>query len=505
MGSFEAWIVFIGSFLVSAAALSMSVLSRQDFDVLRRFSASPKDEEPDFTEFEEEIDEAINVATERPSAAVIPLHGDLIQSPDDVEESIAVLIDGPGGSLPAATKRQGFRQVPPAPPRDGSFSGVTALNTEAAFYEMHADYDPLREPDDEEEPETPEQAAGRRKATLSLMTFLEKALLAFTEQGFRLGAGDRFGSNLFVTGACEAMYHIHGLAQGPFMDMLAAALRAIGNESETARRLAQRYDEYLLEPQYIGIFQAGSDAITRFVVGDEEAVQAFVAAIKEWRNPQSRAHYDGPVTVLFTDIVGSTQLTQELGDEGAQVIVRAHNSIVRKCLNAHGGAEIKHTGDGIMATFTKSASAVESALAMIEGLELHNEAMPQFPLHIRIGINAGEPILEDNDFFGTTVQMAARICDAAEPDQVLVSMVVRELCGGKTLRFEEAGQYAMKGIEEPVTLHLPSPPLPGEEPAAPEILVAPETPTASEAPEMSAAPEFPAAPAFLMAPPITKT
>ena len=467
MGSIEVWIVFVGSFLASAAALSMAVLSRQDFEVLRRFSVAPKREEPDFSEFEEEIDEAIEVATEPTSAEIIPLHGDLIQSPDDVEESIAVLIGGPGVPPPAATELHGPQIAPAASPNENGFGSVTALNAEAAFYEQHDDYDPLRDPDDDEEPETPEQAANRRRATFSLMTFLEKALSAFTERDLRLGAGDKFGSNLFITGACEAMYHIHGLGHRHFVDMLAGALRAIGNEGETARRLAQRYDEYLLEPQYIGIFQAGSDAMTRFVDGDEEAVQTFAAAIKEWRNPQSRAsHYDGPVTVLFTDIVGSTQLTQELGDEGAQVIVRAHNSIVRKCLSAHGGAEIKHTGDGIMATFTGSASAVESALEMMEGLELHNEAMPQFPLHIRIGINAGEPILEDNDFFGTTVQMAARICDAAEADQVLVSMVVRELCGGKTLRFDEAGQYAMKGIEEPVTLYLPQPPLPREEPAA---------------------------------------
>ena len=169
--------------------------------------------------------------------------------------------------------------------------------------------------------------------------------------------------------------------------------------------------------------------------------------------------------MLFTDIVGSTKLTQALGDEGAQVIVRAHNSIVRKAMSTHGGTEIKHTGDGIMATFTKSASAVEGAMEMIEGLQEHNKAAPDFPLHIRIGLNAGEPILEDNDIFGTTVQMATRICDAAETDQILVSMVVRELCGGKKLQFEDAGRYAMKGIEEPVTLYDPRPAEPDAAPA----------------------------------------
>ncbi len=262
------------------------------------------------------------------------------------------------------------------------------------------------------------------------------------------------------------MYHMHGVTYQQFLNMLETALAATGNGREVARRLAQRYDEYLLEPQYIGVFQAGSDAILKFTDGDEDAVDAYAAAIKEWRNPRTRENrYEGPVSVLFTDIVGSTQLTQELGDEGAQVILRAHNAIVRKALSAHGGAEIKHTGDGIMATFTKSASAVEGAMEMIESLEEHNKASPNLVLHIRIGINAGEPILEDNDTFGSTVQMAARICDAAEADQILVSMVVRELCGGKTLRFEEAGRYSMKGIEEPVTLYDPRPAEPEAAPA----------------------------------------
>lgn len=386
---------------------------------------------------------------------VIPLDGDSLETPDDVENSIAVLI----GDTPDSGTEELPGQAAPGAEVAATTDGV--FDAEAAFYGADSEeYDPFADDDPEDEQESLEQAVARRKATISLMTFMERVLTRFAAMDFRLGAGDMFGSNLFITGACEAMYHAYGLTRHQFHDMLETALAATGNGRDVARRLAARYDEYLLEPQYIGVFQAGSDAMLKFVEGDETAVDAFAAAIKEWRNPRTRDNrYDGPVTVLFTDIVGSTQLTQELGDEGAQVIVRAHNAIVRKALSAHGGAEIKHTGDGIMATFTKSASAVEGAMEMIEGLEKHNQAKPDLPLHIRIGINAGEPILEDNDLFGSTVQMAARICDAAETDQILVSMVVRELCGGKTIQFEEAGRYSMKGIEEPVTLYGP---LPGE-------------------------------------------
>ena len=118
--------------------------------------------------------------------------------------------------------------------------------------------------------------------------------------------------------------------------------------------------------------------------------------------------------------------------------------------------EVKHTGDGIMASFTKSASAVESAIDMIAGLEEHNRVAPDLPLHVRIGLNAGEPIAEDNDIFGSTVQMAARICDIAKADAILVSREVREACAGADLRFAPTGSETLKGFSEPVQLFSPA-------------------------------------------------
>ena len=109
-----------------------------------------------------------------------------------------------------------------------------------------------------------------------------------------------------------------------------------------------------------------------------------------------------------------------------------------------------------MARFSKSHQAVESALIMIKGLKAHNSENKELALHMRIGINAGEPIVEENDLFGSTVQMAARICDAAETDKILVSNIVRELSQGKPIVFDEAGKYGMKGIDGPVILYEPS-------------------------------------------------
>jgi class 3 adenylate cyclase len=152
-------------------------------------------------------------------------------------------------------------------------------------------------------------------------------------------------------------------------------------------------------------------------------------------------------TLLFTDMESSTAVTQRLGDSHAQELIRTHNAIVRQALKTHGGREIKHTGDGIMAAFGSATGAIECACAIQRAVSARTE-LPR----VRIGLNAGEPVAEENDLFGTAVQLAKRICDAAEPAEILASNVVRELCAGKGYLFAERGIAPLKGFDEPVRL-----------------------------------------------------
>ena len=108
-------------------------------------------------------------------------------------------------------------------------------------------------------------------------------------------------------------------------------------------------------------------------------------------------------------------------------------------------------GDGFMASFSSATKALESAIAMQRAFAERNQSAEE-QIWVRVGLNAGEPIAEDNDFFGTAVQLAARVCDRAEPGQVLVSNVVRELCAGKKLTFTHNSDATLKGFDEPVAL-----------------------------------------------------
>jgi class 3 adenylate cyclase len=168
------------------------------------------------------------------------------------------------------------------------------------------------------------------------------------------------------------------------------------------------------------------------------------------RHPPGEA-YTAPAmrAILFTDFCGSTHLTQELGDEGFMCLLRAHDEIVRTALRLHRGSEVKHTGDGIMASFSSVISAVEAGIQIQKSVGDRNDGAEK-AIRLRIGISVGEPVTESGDLFGAAVQLSARLCEIASPNGIAVSNAVREVCIGKTFRFDSRGDQNLKGFPTPV-------------------------------------------------------
>jgi class 3 adenylate cyclase len=178
-------------------------------------------------------------------------------------------------------------------------------------------------------------------------------------------------------------------------------------------------------------------------------------------------------TVLFTDLVGHTEMMSRLGDEAGRAVLREHETITREVLKQHGGTEIKTMGDGFMASFGSVTRAVECAIALQRAFDQRNEAGPARPeprpahpevskdddyghpepLHVRVGLNAGEPIEEDGDLFGATVILASRIAAKADAGEILVADTVRGLCSGKGFSFADRGDFEAKGFEDPVRIY----------------------------------------------------
>jgi class 3 adenylate cyclase len=179
------------------------------------------------------------------------------------------------------------------------------------------------------------------------------------------------------------------------------------------------------------------------------AIFEFVGAGADGKRAKSPSQDSSFRTVLFTDLVGHTDMMRRLGDEKGRAVLREHEQLTRDVLKANGGTEVKTMGDGFMASFGSVTKAVECAIALQRAFaEREGE-----PLSVRVGLNAGEPIEEDGDLFGATVILASRIATKAGAGEVLVSDNVRSLCSGKGFLFADRGEFVAKGFEEPMRVY----------------------------------------------------
>lgn len=172
-----------------------------------------------------------------------------------------------------------------------------------------------------------------------------------------------------------------------------------------------------------------------------------VRAVTQFLGVTDPGHSGSPSqTIMFTDLVSSTSLTQQLGDLAAQDVLDRHDRVVRAALDAYRGREVKHTGDGIMAVFV---SALDAAMAAIR----IQDQLSENRISARIGLNAGEPVEQQGDLFGTAVQLAARLCDVAGPGEICAAAVVRDLTAGTDLTWTAQRTATPKGFTEPVTIY----------------------------------------------------
>ena len=156
---------------------------------------------------------------------------------------------------------------------------------------------------------------------------------------------------------------------------------------------------------------------------------------------------DGTVTILFSDIEGSTALNERLGDVRWLEVLRAHNRTVREQTQKHGGFEVKAQGDGFMIAFASARRAIDCARAIQEAIDRYLGDHPDGPVRVRIGLHTGEAIREEADFYGKNVVVAARIADQARGGEILASSVVKALTDSAgDIGFEEAREVELAGL-----------------------------------------------------------
>jgi DNA-binding NarL/FixJ family response regulator/class 3 adenylate cyclase len=152
------------------------------------------------------------------------------------------------------------------------------------------------------------------------------------------------------------------------------------------------------------------------------------------------------VTILFTDLVGSASLFQRHGDDAADAVRRDHFVALRAAIADHAGREVKSTGDGLMAAFPSAVAAVRCAVAMQRATAAQSHG-----LQLRVGVDAGEPLPDGNDLYGTPVIVASRLCDCAEAGEILTSDLIRQIVEPRTSEvIEPAGAVRLRGIAQRV-------------------------------------------------------
>jgi len=189
----------------------------------------------------------------------------------------------------------------------------------------------------------------------------------------------------------------------------------------------------------------GAQAIGQSFPTNLEAVTEAVG--REHVDLQTRVAPDGTVTLLFTDIEGSTPLAERLGDLRWCALLREHNALVREQIARCGGFEVKTIGDAFMVAFGSARRGVLCAVGIQEAISRYGNEHPGHAVRVRIGLHAGEPVREGNDFHGKSVVLASRITGAASGGEILVSALMRELTeSAGDIRFDAGRDVVLKGL-----------------------------------------------------------
>jgi DNA-binding NarL/FixJ family response regulator len=162
---------------------------------------------------------------------------------------------------------------------------------------------------------------------------------------------------------------------------------------------------------------------------------------------------EGTVTILFTDIEGSAGVFDRLGDDAAHLLLRELDSVVREVVETHGGVEVKHQGDGLMLAFSSARRAVLCAVDIQASTIERNASRADNPLLVRIGLNTGDVISEDDDYFGSSVIAAARIAGVAKGGEILLSDATKAVAGRVRVPLVDRGVHELRGLSETCRLY----------------------------------------------------
>ncbi len=307
---------------------------------------------------------------------------------------------------------------------------------------------------------TPASAAALSDEVLTAVVERTKGMLnMFADDGMatlrptrpNLTPGDRLGFSLYLLGAARAAAERNALDE-PTTRLLAEAVldRSRLPTADIAAFFAD-FDVNGERPRYKAMLDHGRAGIG-FMLGEVSGSKPLLTEIlTKWNDPLNQAGEPQQVTFLLTDIVGSTAMTSEIGNAGAQRVVRAHNAICRAATKAFRGREVKHTGDGMLMIFPDSTAGARAAMDVQQEGNTFALDNPAAPLVMRVGVHTGEAVYEDGEYFGPAVATVNGVTSVAGNGEICISAAVRQRLP-TLLKVEEIDTRAVKGSATPIQL-----------------------------------------------------
>lgn len=339
----------------------------------------------------------------------------------------------------SGTDETPFGEEPAPPPETANDGAAEPAEPQALF---------KAEPKTEAQQTEEALAQAKAQAVAELDRFTASLNETVKSAARALDAASRFALQLYVAGACSAIARKFLLSAKDALSLMVRALSNVGTSKMFAESFATNIEDYARRDAYRSLIMDGQSAMERQLEGRAADAGSVLSKFEAWAAQAGKNAVPRVVTFLFTDIVDAAALTQRLGNLHAQRVVKAHDEAVNDAITKNKGTSVKHTGDGIIATFPDPAKAVLAAQAIQQRLDAHNKRMPHLSTNVRISINAGEAVNENGDFFGATFKTTAQLCSMAKAGQILAADVVKSFCKSSQQAFNPFGEITIAELNK---------------------------------------------------------
>ncbi|TAL02083.1 MAG: hypothetical protein EPO08_08125 [Rhodospirillaceae bacterium] len=284
------------------------------------------------------------------------------------------------------------------------------------------------------------------RARGQLENFAAETMAEITATQPMLAPSDRQAVNLYLAGAAQTAADRNVFDAVTTVALVRHILERSGLSPADTDTFLTELEGEAERPRFRRMIEGGAAALAARI--DDPTAQpspSITDLLAAWNDPSGQGAEPQQNTFLLTDIVGSTALTSQIGNAGAQRVVRAHNAIVRAAAKAFKGREVKHTGDGMLLVFPDPTAGARAAMDIQQEATNYAQDNPSAPLVLRVGVHTGDAVLEDGEYYGSAISIVNGVCAVVDGGEICCTVAIRRKVASSAFRFEDLGMRTLKG------------------------------------------------------------